>query len=207
MRQDRPKTKPIDPLYRFSDTQGMSKIINPFRYAASPLRFQQASTGDNLLVIDAQHYHDKVAASGRGWTDVAASDSVSGTILRADGSSYLAGIFADGGYVRFRCRFTQSGTHKIWIRKNEAALSASSDSLFVYFDGSLIATLNNHRSGRWLNTGGAGWTTYSVGSTGDHTIEIQTREPGMFFDRLIATTNLIYDAVTNGDGEIESPAN
>jgi len=163
--------------------------------------YSPTAGGDNLVVIEADRYHQRVggsgAAAGHAWTPTTAFAGQSGSYaLQAAPNDDLANI--NTGYAAISPRldymvnFAATGTYYVWVRG--WGPDAASDSCHVGLDGLEIATSDR------ITGFTPGWTwsnqtmdgvvaSFTVSVVGFHCVSIWMREDGFVFDKMVLTTN------------------
>src|SRR5947209_5549513 len=98
--------------------------------------------------------------------------------------------------LQFTVNFGSTGTHYIWVRGYGD--SGSDDSVHVGIDGgsSVAMTLSQTSAWQWSNAiqNAAGVASFSVPTTGNHTINVWMREDGIRLDRVVLKTNSAFAA-------------
>lgn len=160
------------------------------------------------VVIEAEHYHNKIARNGADWVGDTAQAG-------AGGSAYLvaspnAGLNINTGYATtspelvYNVNFATPGTYHVWVRG--LGSTGDDDSAHLGVDGGAVASAD-----RIANFGTA-WTwsqdtmdavpaTIVISAPGLHTIHVWMREDGFLIDRLLLTTD---SSVPSGVGPAES---
>jgi alpha-D-xyloside xylohydrolase len=146
-----------------------------------------------VAVLEAENFEANIPRSGYQWT-------LNSSVAEFSGTGYMEALPNNGANMtsagdttpelQFTVNFANTGTHYIWIRGYAAA--NTDDSIHVGIDGGSAAamTLSQYSTWQWSNTLTAGGTaTLSVGSTGNHIINVWMREDGMRIDRVLLTTN------------------
>jgi hypothetical protein len=171
------------------------------------LIFRQSAIDPEILVIDAQNYHEKfdggASAPSHFWERVADAGSLTGFSMIVNpniGANYLTTSNINATpTIRFRIRTALAGSAYIWLRCGNISGNVN-DSCHVWLNGVLVGSPNGLISG---------WSTVNrlavtLPAAGDYDLAIQMREDGFALDRiLIGPTS--YDAVTLGDAASESP--
>ncbi len=176
-------------------TNTPTQTATPTHTPAADTFCSVVSTG---TYIDAENYTGS-ANDGAQYSFVGIQSSTPGFV----GTGYLTTgatqnqlLFSDvntnpGGYERYdyMVNFTTAGSYKIWIR-GYAAVSGSTDSIFVGLDGTAIGALTETSAGQWVWTGTIqnGTNMFSIGSPGVHTINVWPREQNHMLDGFFLTT-------------------
>jgi hypothetical protein len=178
--------------------------------------FDQPTTGDRLVVMEAENAGVNTAAAGDTWTIATLSTSpvaptgyqgASALVCTPNNGSGNDGATAyiNGPRLSFRVLFRSTGTHFLWIRGralDDTALTptqppGNNDSCHVALDGVAIAT-GYQVSGfvatewRWSRTRNGGNISFNVTTTGVHTVDVYMREDGFLFDRILLSNNAAY---------------
>ena len=180
-------------------------------------RAKQELVGDflptgNSVVMEAEHFATSVTQGGHSWvleSDAAAS---SGQALRAspdNGAAVNTGYTTNSPRLDFRVVFAQTGTYHVWLRGRAAGSdTGSSDSAHAGLDGAAIASSDRLSS----FVAGFSWrkstmdgpvATFSVSSTGLHTVNVWMREDGFVVDKVLLTTDAGF--TPSGLGPAETP--
>jgi hypothetical protein len=198
--------------------------------AQSLKSFQQSSGTDNLVVMEAENFHENIpgapvefpAASGTfitpTWTIVADSLGFAGTgamqALPNAGISHGDVAVAKGSSPRlnFRVNFVRTGVHYIWIRAN-VNNSGGDRSVHAGLNDSIWAPrmeMMTLRGWKWrskISGATAPPPTINIKTKGEHTISLWMRQDGFQIDRILLTTNKDYEYSLPVDdiGPAESP--
>jgi len=196
-------TDAVDPLLSVQETISIT--------VTQTAVFQQGSTGQHLVSIEAERFHLNTSGpEGHSWQNTSGSNY--------SGSSAMVAlpedrVFLDPDYagtspvLSYQVSFVTTGTHYLWVRG--LGPSTSSDSLHVGMDGVEVSTGSNFNG--FLPTGSLVWSgksngvvrTLQVTTAGVHTINVWMRESGMVFDKLMLTSDAAY--VPSGTGPTENP--
>ncbi|WP_132972004.1 LamG-like jellyroll fold domain-containing protein, partial [Thiogranum longum] len=200
-----------------NDTASVSvTVANP----GGGVAFQQDSGAAEVVSMEAESAQvNVVAPDGHAWLSAGGSfPGFTGTdALRAlpeDGVSNL-----DPGYstlspeLGYKVNFVTAGIHYVWVRAWGPA--TSSNSFHAGFDGQELGTSadmrlpDNQTSGYlWVSTASGGArSTVNVSTPGEHTVNIWMRESGTVIDKIVLTTDPLYDpsTINAGLGPTESP--
>ena len=195
-------TDAVDPLLSVQETISIT--------VTQTAVFTQGSTGQHLVSIEAEHYHQNTSGpEGHSWQKITGASYSGSTAMAALPEDR---IYLDNSYsyispaLTYQVSFVTTGKHYIWVRG--LGPSTSSDSLHVGLDGTEVSTGSNFNG--FLPTGSLVWSgksngvvrTLQVPTTGLHTITVWMRESGMVFDKLVLTSDASY--VPNGAGPTES---
>ena len=185
-------TDAVDPLLSVQETISIAVTQTSV--------FQQDSTGQHLISIEAEHFHLKTPGSdGHSWQNTSGSiysGSAAMTALPVDRTVFDSGYAATSPVLSYQVSFVTAGTHYLWIRG--LGPSTSADSLHVGLDGAEVSTGSNFNG--FTPTGSLVWSgksngvvrTLQVATAGVHTISVWMRESGMVFDKLVLTTDAAY---------------
>ena len=163
------------------------------------------------VVIEAESFASNLPRNSHSWQPNTSLAGYSGSAaMKAHPDSdvrYNQGYSSTSPELRYRVRFSQTGTYHVWIRGRTD--STRSDSLHVGIDGAEIASADRIQ----LNSiGGWTWTqatmdssnaSIQVNSSGEHTINVWMREDGIFLDKVILTRDSSY--TPTGTGPAQSP--
>jgi hypothetical protein len=166
--------------------------------------FIQGGDANGIVSMEAEHFTANTAQGGQSWLAVAG-----GTALQAMPNT---GVNQDGTYtvssprLEFAVNFVKTGVHYIWARGMGA--TAADDSYHAGLDG--VALPSSDR----IYGFGTDWTwsrstmdgpvaSFTVGTTGVHTVNVWMREDGFVLDKLVITSNASY--VPTATGPAESP--
>lgn len=167
---------------------------------------------NGVIVIEAEHAVDNIAAAGRNW--------VSGNRSGARGNASLvtnpdAGLIrlnnVDTPHLRYQVDFPEAGNWRVWVRGwgDAVAGEGKSDSVHIGLNGALgqAASLQGFPAGGWAwssTTRGNGVATVQVSTSGRHTIDVWMREDGFEFDALVLSLDGGF--VPTGMGPAEQQA-
>ena len=178
--------------------------------------FQQSSGSDNLLVMEAENFHNNVSQGGHNWTTFNSVDASGGVAMEAtpnNGTNNSSNYVTNSPRLDFNVNFVTTGTHYVWVRGFGA--NGGDDSVHLGLNGVALSSTQRiddftHSTWDWTNliaiAGGARLVaTIEVTSTGNHTINAWMREDGFRLDKLFLTTNSGF--IPTGDGPAESPNN
>jgi lysophospholipase L1-like esterase len=177
--------------------------------ASGPGTFQQGSTAQHLVVMEAEHYQNNAPATdGHRWQQVDGgiySGATAMQVLPGDHTNSGTGYTTITARLSFRVDFVATGTHYVWVRGLEP--STSPESLHVGIDGTGMDSSQNVNgffpagSLVWSNVSDDSVRTLQVPSTGVHTINVWMGESGMVFDKLVLITDPNYVPSGCGPGE------
>ncbi len=172
--------------------------------------FQQDSGPAGVVSMEAESYYANVVApDGHAWLSAGGSfPGFAGTdalqALPEDAVSY-----SDPGYsglspqLDYQVNFVATGTHYVWVRA--WGPTSSSNSLHVGLDGQELSTSGNmtvpNGGYLWVSTvSGGARSTVDVSAAGDHTLNVWMRESGMVVDKVVLTTDPLYNPATINGG-------
>jgi len=170
---------------------------------------------DGRVVIETERYfgnHDgSGSAEGITWVDLTGEGSMGEGFLQAlpDGGISINGhsnIEANSPHLSYQIDFNTPGpdtTYYLWVKG--MAEYSSSDSIHYGLDGVSISSESANAARlvqgdvfTWLSETKAGpRPAVTIPSAGTHTLDIWMREDGAKIDRLLLTTDMNYDPVTN----------
>jgi arylsulfatase A-like enzyme len=168
---------------------------------------QKPGTGD-MIVVEAEHFHERDDRGGQGWAFVSLQHSSAGESLQAlpnNGTNIQENYQALSPHLAYRVAIEVPGRYYVWARARGAG--TSNDSLHVGLDGQ--APLSGKRIEQifdywgWTSTLGTGGRAYvDVPSAGVHTFDVWMREDGVIVDKFILTTDAGF--TPRGQGLVES---
>ena len=155
----------------------------------------QESAGQ--VVMETEHYDQKIDRGGQTWTLETATTGYSGTgyltSLPNIGTTNNTGYTTASPELVYNVQFTTTGTYYVWVRGTSS--SGNDDSIHAGIDGTGPASadrigLSNTGSWVWkLFTMDGPAATLSVTTPGLHTIHIWMREDGAKVDKLFLRTS------------------
>jgi VCBS repeat-containing protein len=170
--------------------------------------FAQKSGTGNMIVVEAEHFHERDDRGGQSWAFVSLQHSSAGESLQAlpnNGTSYQDNYQAQSPHLAYRVTIETPGRYYVWARARGA--NNSDDSLHIGLDGQ--APLSGKRMEEifdywgWtsvLETGGRAYV--DVPTAGVHTFDVWMREDGVIVDKFILTTDANF--TPRGKGLVES---
>ncbi len=169
--------------------------------------FQQDSGPNYLVSMEAENFHINSSGYDRDWNEVTSPAGASGgkamQTLPNEGAGIMDPNFLDANSpeLEFTIDFVTTGEHYIWARTHNN--NSGGDESFHY-------GLDDSYRYRIYGTIGTEWTwdkqTFgTVGSTGEHTVQLWMREDGCVIDKIVLTTNSGY--TPSGTGPAESSRN
>ena len=169
----------------------------------SPGAFIQSSDANGVVSMEAEHFATNTPQGGRSWLAAAG-----GTALQAmpnDGLNRDTSYTASSPRLDFAVNFVKTGVHYIWARGMGA--TAADDSYHAGLDGAALTSSDRIQGfGTALtwsrSTLDGPVATFTVGTTGVHTVNVWMREDGFVLDKLVVTSNANY--VPTGTGPAES---
>jgi endoglucanase len=166
--------------------------------------FQQEADGQ--VWIEAEHY-DATTANGTSDTWTAVSDGArSGgqyvSVGADSGNSWSSTYVNASPELEYRVNFTQTGTYRVWMLGG--GVDGNSDSCHAGIDNTGPSTLQNF--GGFSQSSGWGWRdttakTFTISTTGVHTIQIWAREDGFRLDKILISLNQSFTPSGLGDAE------
>ena len=168
--------------------------------------FKQDTSGDFFLSIEAEHFPVNTPLSGDAWELVEnhpAGFSGPG-ILQVqpdDGDIITINYHNIAPELSANAEFAATGTHHVWVRGR--GQNGGGNSMHVGLDdipfvSSRTVDLATGSDLVWSN----GTDNFPVDALGVHSVEAWMREDGVFFDKIVVTTN--PDFVPTGIGPAES---
>jgi hypothetical protein len=179
----------------------------------SPDAFLQDSGTDGIVSMEAENYDENTSQGGHSWTSVTSPSGYIGTAAMQatdnDGNYVNTGYSTNSPQLDFEVNFVKTGTHYVWVHGYGA--TAADNSCHAGLDGQEISTCDritiNYGSYQWKKTTMDGPdATFSVASTGVHTVNIWMREDGFIIDKIVLTTNSSYTPTGDGPDESERGA-
>ncbi len=177
-------------------------------------RFQQSTDSGNLLVMEAENFHNNVSQGGHNWTLNNFSNASGGQAMKAtpdSGTNNKDNYVTNSPRLDFDVEFVTTGTHYVWIRGYGPNLGG--DSVHVGLDGEGLASskrIDDFTTATWdwsnmiqVSGGSLQVATIDVTSLGNHTLNIWMREDGFRADKLLLTTDSTF--TPTGTGPAESP--
>ena len=193
---------------------GVRKTCEYTLAVAAPLNntvFQQIDSNNNIISIEAEHYHAQV--NGNKWqrTKSVGASGGAGMQVAYEGTNLYGVNFNVNPRLDYKVNFRQAGIYYVWIRG--LANDSSTDSLHVGLNNSQfqqsdkISSFSPYGQRRWSNnTMDGAVATIEVSSAGVHTVNVWQREDGFLFDKLVLTRDANYrpDSISTY-GPLESP--
>lgn len=156
-------------------------------------------------------YDDGTASGG---VAVTTSPNVSS----GDGTTGHTGDSTTGPRLDYTVDFRTTGTYYVYVRmKAPSTASGESDSVHVGLDSQQPVTYGGDGLGEGVGSGGWHWAhgvtndgtsddhrTISVGSVGEHTVNLYMREDGTQVDKIVLTTTPPSEYEPSGTGPEES---
>lgn len=180
----------------------MSFLCAPSAWAVDA--FQESG---GQVVIDAEHYDNKMARSGKDWTLQTSQSGYSGTGYMSplpSGSTIDTNYATTSPELVYNVSFTTTGTYYLWAR----GAGGINDSYHAGIDGTAPAILfdvgNFGTSWSWNSSAANGRPTIVITTPGIHTIHIWMRESQFPLDKLLLRTDPSTSA-PSGTGPAESP--
>jgi len=168
---------------------------------------QKAGAGD-LVVMEAEHYHEKQARSGHSWETVILQHSSAGESLKAlpnNSTDIQEDYVSLSPQLRYRVIFGEPGRYYVWARAR--GTTSENDSLHVGLDGQALPSGKSIEQifdyWTWTSTRNGGERAYiDVPSAGEHVVDLWMREDGVTLDKLLLTTDPNF--MPQGKGMVES---
>ena len=162
------------------------------------LAFQQDTTADALVAMNAETFNTATARDGQSWQPVSVAGSAGSSAMQAlpsSGKNITTSIETTAPQLDFAVNFNRTGTHYLWLRG--MASDGNNDTCHAGLDGAVQATSDKATgfTTDWT------WTrrtidgpaaTINVPTTGLHTFTIWMREDGLILDKIVLTPNATY---------------
>ena len=176
------------------------KIDDLQKESRSPAPYLQSAEGDNLLVLEAEHFTGKEDRSDHAWTvTTAIADATGGAAVVASPNNGLT-ILKDwttlSPRIDFAVEFVKPGKHYLWVRA--WAETDKDNSVHAGLDGAESKTSSHiaYAAGKkwyWTNKSYDNQTmTLNVPAAGPHVFNLWMREDGAVIDRVVLTPNAKY---------------
>ncbi|GDY22270.1 hypothetical protein LBMAG56_36170 [Verrucomicrobiota bacterium] len=162
------------------------------------LAYQQDTTADAFVVMNAETFNISTARGGQSWQPVSVVGSAGSSAMQALpnlGRNIGTSIATTAPQMDFVVNFNRSGPHYLWLRG--MASDANNDTCHAGLDGAVQATSDKATG----FTPAWSWTrktidgpaaTINVPTVGLHTFTIWMREDGLILDKIILTPNAAY---------------
>lgn len=186
-----------------SDQDSVTVHVTP----QGPSPFLQSSDSDGIVSMEVEHFHHNISQSGKNWVASGSGGySGDGAMVTSPntGTYYNTGYVTSSPRLDFEVEFVHTGIHYLWARGIGA--SANDDSYHGGLDGAAISSCDR------ISSFGTSWTwsrstmdntpaTFSVASTGVHTVNVWMREDGFVIDKIVITTDPNYTPSNMGPPE------
>lgn len=166
---------------------------------------------DGLVCIEAEHFTTQVEAGGHSWQPVKEPPGFEGegaiAGLPNNGTLWLKDYVGQSPRADFAIEFTRTGMHYLWVRASAA--SDADNSVHGGLDGAAVAGLtaiswNPNKTWVWANKKmDQKVASFTVLTTGVHTLNLWIREDGAAIDRLVITADPKWSP--KGAGPAETP--
>ncbi len=178
-----------------------------------PVRAQDGGA-DGLVVLEAEHFNRKVAASDHEWVLVTNPTGFSGDgamQAQPDSGLNLQSVISASPRMDFKVQFAKTGTYHVWVRGlgDSSPGPSASDSVHVGLDNTLPAS--SDRISTFPQGAGYVWSkttldagapaTFDVASAGLHFLHIWMREDGFIADKILLTLNPDFTPTDVGPAE------
>jgi arylsulfatase A-like enzyme len=170
--------------------------------------FAQKPGFGNMVVMEAEHFHEQQARGGKSWQTVSLRHSSAEESIQAlpnSGTTIQTDYVIQSPHLRYRVVFEVPGRYYIWVRGRGA--STGDDSLHVGLNGQAVSTgerieeIFDHWT--WSSTRNDGGRAYvNVPTAGEHVVDVWMREDGLILDKLLLTTDVAFEP--QGKGLVES---
>lgn len=169
---------------------------------SSAAKATQQVAGPDLVVVEAENFHDNVPQGGHEWqlaTDLTGFSG--GGFMRAipdSGANIESGYDTGSPRLDIEVDFQKTGTHYVWIRYLKTG--GQDDSCHVGIDGEKgsdaedMSATGSDNMWNWSNErrGDLGRAKLEIGSAGVHTVNVWMREDGFRLDKIVLTTDESY---------------
>ena len=170
--------------------------------------FAQKTGFGDMIVMEAEHFHERQARGGQDWESVSPGHSSAGEALQAlpnTGVNRVQDYVTTAPHLGYRAVFQNAGRYFVWVRAR--GTNGSNDSLHIGLNGQALSSGERVEEifdyWNWTSTINAGGRVYvDVPSPGEHTVDVWMREDGTVIDKLLLTTDT--DFVPEGQGLVES---
>ena len=173
--------------------------------------FQQPSSADGLVAMEAEHFHgQKAAGQTYSWSVISNASYAGGQAVQAlpeDSVRYEYTALTNSARADYQIQFAAAGTHYVWVRG--MGPNGSSDSVHVGLNGTVVssgASLSDFQpwgSVKWasLQNGTTTRIAVQVPSAGLHTFNLWMRESGTVVDKIVLTRDSAWIPSGNGPDE------
>jgi VCBS repeat-containing protein len=170
--------------------------------------FAQKPGVGNLVVMEAEHFHEQQARAGNSWQVVSLRHSSAGESLQAlpnNGSNVREDYAARSPHLGYRVVFEVPGRYYAWVRARGA--TNDDDSLHIGLDGQPVPTGKQIDQildyWTWTSVRAGGGRAYvDVTAAGEHVFDVWMREDGVIIDKILLTTDAAFEP--EGQGLVES---
>jgi len=168
---------------------------------------QKAGAGD-LIVMEAEHFHEQQVRGGHSWDAVSMRDSSAGESLKAlpnNSTDIQEDYVSLSPQLRYQVVFGKPGRYYVWTRAR--GTTSENDSLHVGLDGQALPSGKSIEQifdyWGWTSTRNGGERAYiDVSSAGEHVVDLWMSEDGVTIDKLLLTTDPNFTPL--GKGMVES---
>ena len=164
---------------------------------------QDNSTGQGFVVAEAENFHNNTPQGSHSWSPVTTPAGFSGTgamrTLPDNGTNVGTNYAANSPRLDYQIDFVTTGLHYVWVRG--AGSGGGSNSVHAGLDNQEIPS----SAGLSVPKNTYGWVSgsFTVATSGAHTLNIWMREDGTVVDKVLLTTDASF--VPTGIGPPESP--
>ena len=165
-------------------------------------------SSDGSVVVEAEHFTDRINRSGQTWMERANQPGFTSTgfmVAEPNAPPINTGFTTTSPEISFRVFFQAAGTYHVWLRG--LATNNSNDSVHVGLDGAAVSSadrmqLDTKSAFTWFKTTMDGpVATIQVASAGLHSVNVWNRESGFRLDRLLLTSDGAFTPSGNGPPE------
>jgi len=170
--------------------------------------FAQKPGFGNMVVMEAENFHQQEARGGKSWQPVSLGHSSAQASLQAlpnTGTNIQTNYATQSPHLAYRAVFEVPGRYYVWVRA--LAATASDDSLHVGLNGEPVPTGERLEQifdfWSWTSVRGDGGRAFvDVPAAGEHVIDVWMREDGVIIDKILLTTDVAFEP--EGQGLVES---
>ena len=170
--------------------------------------FAQNPGFGNMVVMEAEHFHERQARGGKSWQTVTVRHSSAGESLQAlpnTGANVQTNYATLSPHLAYRVVFEVPGRYYVWVRAKAA--SNDDDSLHIGLNGVPVASGERIEQifdfWTWSSVrGDASRAFVDVPAAGEHVVDVWMREDGVVIDKILLTTDADFEP--EGQGLVES---
>ena len=170
--------------------------------------FAQKPGVGNMVVMEAENFHDQQARNGKSWQTVSPRHSSAQASLQAlpnTGTNVQTNYATQSPHLAYRAVFEVPGRYYVWVRATGA--TTDDDSLHIGLNGQPVASGERIEQifdfWTWTSVrNGGGRAFVDVAEAGEHVIDVWMREDGVIIDKILLTTDVAFEP--EGQGMVES---